>query len=233
MTSYFKVCKTQEEAKKIYKKLALENHPDKGGDVDIMKEINAQFEVAFRIFPSISDEKMDTFKREFYTQNGWEGNRYQRGLSNKDIAKRVRMYVKSKYNDCRFSITSDSSVINIKLTESPMDILVENSKLSDYLDYLNRRSPRDNNTIENFTHSLTQGGHDFVYSHDSERYMNPEVEDILKDIREFVMSYNYDFSDSQRDYFNCGFYFHLQVGKWDKSWKKVARVRKSNKLCVA
>jgi len=233
MTSYFKVCKTQEEAKKIYKKLALENHPDKGGDVDIMKEINAQFEVAFRIFPSISDEKMDTFKREFYTQNGWEGNRYQRGLSNKDIAKRVRMYVKSKYNDCRFSITSDSYCVSVSLKESPMEVLANKKVVEEYVEMQNRRYNGFGNTFENFTNHVLEGGHDFVYGHEERLFMNKEALDILTDIREFVMSYNYDDSDSQIDYFNTNFYSHLKVGKWDKSWKKVARVRKSNKLCVA
>lgn len=35
-----KSCKTIEELKKVYFKLAMANHPDKGGDLDTMKKIN-------------------------------------------------------------------------------------------------------------------------------------------------------------------------------------------------
>lgn len=42
-TRYFDQCKTLEEAKSLYRKLARENHPDMGGDLRTMQEINAQF----------------------------------------------------------------------------------------------------------------------------------------------------------------------------------------------
>lgn len=44
MNNYFSTCKTTEEAKKLYKHLMKENHPDMGGDVEIAKEINAAFD---------------------------------------------------------------------------------------------------------------------------------------------------------------------------------------------
>ena len=43
---YFNNCKSIEELKKEYKKLAFANHPDRGGDVEIMKAINAEYEKA-------------------------------------------------------------------------------------------------------------------------------------------------------------------------------------------
>ena len=44
-TSYFSNCKTLEEVKKLYKKLALEHHPDRpGGNVVIMQRINQEYE---------------------------------------------------------------------------------------------------------------------------------------------------------------------------------------------
>lgn len=42
-TKYFKNIETIEELKKAYFKAALENHPDHGGDVEIMKMINNEY----------------------------------------------------------------------------------------------------------------------------------------------------------------------------------------------
>ena len=41
---YFENCNTIEELKKEYKKLAFANHPDRGGDVEVMKAINTEYE---------------------------------------------------------------------------------------------------------------------------------------------------------------------------------------------
>jgi hypothetical protein len=40
---YFSECKTLEEARTLYKRLARENHPDIGGDLRTMQEINFQY----------------------------------------------------------------------------------------------------------------------------------------------------------------------------------------------
>ena len=40
---YFDTCNTLEEAKKLYKTLARENHPDTGGDLRTMQEINGEY----------------------------------------------------------------------------------------------------------------------------------------------------------------------------------------------
>ena len=47
---YFTNCKTIEEAKKLYRRLAMENHPDRGGDLDTMKAINAEYDDFFNTF---------------------------------------------------------------------------------------------------------------------------------------------------------------------------------------
>lgn len=45
--NFFENCRTAEEAKVLYRKLAKQYHPDNGGDPETMKEINAQFTVTF------------------------------------------------------------------------------------------------------------------------------------------------------------------------------------------
>lgn len=44
---YFNGCNSIEELKKDYRKLAMENHPDKGGDAEVMARINAEYDVMF------------------------------------------------------------------------------------------------------------------------------------------------------------------------------------------
>lgn len=41
---FFADCQSTEEAKKLYYRLAQQNHPDHGGDPETMKAINAEFE---------------------------------------------------------------------------------------------------------------------------------------------------------------------------------------------
>ncbi|HPI84885.1 MAG TPA: hypothetical protein PLR01_00820 [Bacteroidales bacterium] len=43
-TLYFRDCRTLQEVKQVYKKLALLHHPDRGGDTVTMQEINLQYE---------------------------------------------------------------------------------------------------------------------------------------------------------------------------------------------
>lgn len=47
-TQYFTDCKTVEQVKAHYRKLAMENHPDRGGDTATMQEINAQYTKALK-----------------------------------------------------------------------------------------------------------------------------------------------------------------------------------------
>lgn len=51
-----------DDIRKAYKKLAVKNHPDRGGDADKFKEINAAHEV-------LSDPE----KRKLYDKYGLEG----------------------------------------------------------------------------------------------------------------------------------------------------------------
>lgn len=52
MLKYFKDCKTIEDVKKTYRKLCFKFHPDiyKGDNGETMKEINHEYEIAFKLF---------------------------------------------------------------------------------------------------------------------------------------------------------------------------------------
>ena len=101
----------------------MQLHPDRGGSTEAMQELNSEFEIAFALaqrllFTEKGDNSTETagnYRRQFYTANGWQGERYDRSLSIKDIAKLIREYVKNAHPAYRFSITSNRYHINVAL----------------------------------------------------------------------------------------------------------------------
>ncbi len=60
MKKYFENCKTLNELKTAYRTLAKENHPDCGGSVEIMQEINRQYEMTFNTIKNDSEQEIHT-----------------------------------------------------------------------------------------------------------------------------------------------------------------------------
>lgn len=60
MLKYFKDCRTLQEAKAKFRKLAKENHPDNGGDAAIFKAITAEYERVCKVLPDIDLDKTQT-----------------------------------------------------------------------------------------------------------------------------------------------------------------------------
>ena len=56
MKMFFENCKTLDELKAEYRRLSKIYHPDLGGDLETMKQINAQYETAFDALNASSDE---------------------------------------------------------------------------------------------------------------------------------------------------------------------------------
>ncbi len=128
---YFNKVKSYKELKETYRELLKKNHPDNGGNVEVMQEINTEYDVAFRIWKNravdlTEEEKKETAqstRRHFYTQNGWSGSRYDSKLTLKEIAVIVRSYVKENYPTCKFSVrTSYASMcqeLHVEIKEFP------------------------------------------------------------------------------------------------------------------
>ena len=64
---------SQEDIKKQYKKLAMQHHPDRGGDIDKFKEVGEAYEIL-----------SDNDKRQQYDCGGFNENNMMRGNINPD-----------------------------------------------------------------------------------------------------------------------------------------------------
>ena len=249
---YFTKKMTLDEVKAAYRAAAMKLHPDRGGSTEAMQQLNTEFEVAFvmaqkfeKAEPTYTKQQPKTaesagnYRRQFYTENGWQGERYDRNLTTKDIAKLIREYVKNAYPTYRFSITSDVNSITIALTEYPVELTNSELMLKYYhTDYHQRRSYiPSKGTIE--TSSMTQSdieewiNYQVATAHCEQRFsksdtwLNPVVYAVLQDIKTFMNSYNYDNTNSMEDYFDRNFYDYVQIGKGDKPAKFVERTVRS------
>lgn len=112
---YFKKIDSFKDLKNKYRELLKANHPDNGGNVAIMSEINCEYDALFKIWkdktPDLTEEEKNETasgsRRHFYTAFGWAGDNYNINLSIVEIAKIVRNYVKNKYPTCKFSVRSE------------------------------------------------------------------------------------------------------------------------------
>lgn len=117
---YFKNVKSFEDLKAQFRALAISNHPDVGGSLEVMKEINVEYSYLFPIWKDRhekatgekTDETAESSRRHFYTQNGWEGSNYDPKLSLKEIAEIARGYVKRKVSYVSL-FNSDSLCIHV------------------------------------------------------------------------------------------------------------------------
>ena len=204
---YFKDVKSLEDLKKQFKKLAMKYHPDRPtGDVEIMKAINNEYDKLFPIWKNRdqvnSSETSYSTREEFYDRQGWRGEKYDSSLSSKDIAKKMREYVKEHYSDCKFSITSTHNTVHITLLEAS-----ENAFIDSNMDHI-QLNP---------------------YWLQEETRLTENIKKMMLDINEELDSYRRDDSDIMTDYFSCNFYRYLDVGTYSKPFKVVYREKKQTK----
>lgn len=248
MTNYFKNVKSFEDLKSQYKELLKANHPDNGGDVEIMKEINVQFDAAFKIWKDRHNtadrahqttETADSVRSKFYTDFGWEGSNHNWSRSLKEVAQIVRAYVKEKYPTYKFSVrTSYASMcqeLHVTLKESPIEIyktfeeLTEEDKhtlirRAEYNNYFDLTCWNDAELKAELDRIWEEHGNFF-------KCLNEVTAEVIEDVDNFVKSYNYSDCDGQIDYFHVDFYYFgcaRNNGKDIKVVPKTARIKKTS-----
>ena len=234
---FFNRAESLEDLKSEYRRLAMENHPDRGGNVETMQEINNEFDIAFRILEkkaphqSAKSESATEYRRHFYTEFGWAGSRYTPGIRLKDIASIIRGYVKDVYPTWKFSIRTEyysmGCSLYVSVMEGPIALFNDEGIKNWAATSMWRRNYKitGEETLENYEKNIRERivegyfqNWDWYYD-----YMTEPAKNALNDIHDLVNSYRYDDSDSRIDYFSTNFYHHLEIGKWDKPFKVVQK----------
>lgn len=155
------------------------------------------------------------------------GSRYDSKLTTKEIAAKIRAYVKEKYPDYRFSVRIGGGVmgssIHIDMKRSPIPIY----KTADELDthdvskiaqnmYDYDMIPTIYGAIFDEVRELcrkiyaqgyaTREGYSSHLDLSNFSVLNDTTQEVVNDVNAYVQSYNYDDSDPYTDYFSVNFY---------------------------
>lgn len=143
----------------------------------------------------------------FYTSNGWAGKNYDRNLKGKDIAAKVRAFVKNEFPDFKFSIRSkfgmQADTIYITVLSGPIPALCEG----------NTRSYE----------SCVSGFGDAFKGRITDKMLA-----VLDKVYSFVSSFRYSDCDGMIDYFDTNFYCWMYVGDYDRPYQITEKKERNN-----
>ncbi len=224
MAKYFKNVKSFDDLKNQFKALAKKNHPDAGGDVETMKEINCEYDALFVIWKdrynkaepqNRTEETAESTRRQFYTEFGWEGNNHDWNRSLKEIAQIVRAYVKDKYPTYKFGVrTSYASMcqeLHVELKESPVAVYKTYEELTaeDKNRLINKYMHNNFWTLNCWSEEEEKNEIMRIWTEHGNFYkcLNELTQAVIDDVDNFVNSYNYSDCDGMQDYFHVDFYY--------------------------
>lgn len=208
---FFENVGTLDELKSEFRRLAMIHHPDRGGDTETMAAINSIYEKLFPIMKAKHNqtasvkvhETADSYRREFYTENGWAGKNYNPYLSTKEITQKIREYVKRVFPDCKFSVSFSSfcggSTIRVHLMNGPYPALKNES-----------------------AHLVNP------YWIEEDAEMTEWGMAVMADVLDYINSYRMSDCDGMQEYYDVNFWFNLGVGKWDCPYEVNSKLKKLN-----
>lgn len=192
---------------KEYRRLAMLHHPDKGGDTALMQQVNTEFGKLFEVWkdkPFVSTiptgyehDFQDATAKEYteyvYNEYRWKGRNYN-GQSAPEITELVRAWLKETYPRYTFSVRRDGyNSILIRLMKADFEAFTrESGKVQGDINHYNIQA----------SDSLTD-----------------RAKEVMTNVRDFVMSYNFDESDPMTDYFHTNFYLTLGIGSYRQPYR--------------
>lgn len=225
---YFTACTTLDELKKEYRRLAMANHPDHGGDEATMKAINAEYDAVFPAFKlaynrtaeTPTTETAQSTRREFYTANGWKGSRYEPGRSLKEIAQLVRQFVKEQFPTYKFSVrTSYASTcqeLHIDLKEAPCKVYKDFDELTEEEKRAVIRKATRNNVfgLSCWNDSELKAEIEQIWDTRGNFYrvLSEQIQAAVEAVNGYAKSFNVEDCDGMIDYFHVDFYYYFGCG---------------------
>ena len=206
--TYFQNIHSLAELKKQYRALAIQHHPDKGGPTETMQQINAEFAQLYAVWKNdttvsaaasgyesdYTGATAEEYANAVYNEYRWTGSNYK-GQHAPEVVELVRQWLKKTYPRYKFSVRrSDYNSIHISLMQADFEAFTAASGVKTYAD---------------INH----------YHIDSETDLTERTREVMKNVRAFVQSYNFDDSDPMTDYFCTNFYLNLSIGTYKKPYR--------------
>ena len=175
--TYFQNIHSLADLKKEYRRLAMQNHPDKGGDTAIMQQVNSEFERLFEVWKDKTDISV--------ASTGYECD-YSGATA--------REYTEYVYNEYRWKGRRENyHSIHIRLMKADFEAFTkESGKIQGDINH---------------------------YHIASDKSLTDRAKEVMLNVRDFVMSYNFDDSDPMTDYFHTNFYLTLGIGSYRQPYK--------------
>ena len=205
--TYFQNIHSLADLKKEYRRLALEHHPDKGGDTAIMQQVTTEFGRLFEAWKEKPDIPSTSTGYEYdypgatakeytkyvYNEYRWKGRNYK-GQHAPEIVGLVRAWLKETYPGYKFSVRRENChSIHIRLMKADFEAFTKES-------------------------GKVQGDVNHHHIH-SDKSLTDRAKEVMMNICDFIMSYNFDDSDPMTDYFHTNFYLTLGIGSYNQPYK--------------
>lgn len=139
--TYFQNIHSLADLKKEYRRLALQHHPDKGGDTAIMQQVNTEFERLFEVWKDKLDVSATSTGYEYdysgatakeyteyvYNEYRWKGRNYK-GQHAPEIVELMRVWLKETYPRYKFSVRRENyNSIYVKLMSADFEAFTKES----------------------------------------------------------------------------------------------------------
>jgi hypothetical protein len=118
----------------------------------------------------------------------------------KQIAAEVRTEIKKAYPGHTFSVRVKGSQLRVSLMSAPQ---------CPYADGVVLHKQLNHNILADY---LVGGRFQKLPT------LTESAVDVLQGVTKIANLENWDKSDSMIDYFNCNYYFRLEIGQWDKDF---------------
>ena len=178
-----------------------------------------------------------------YSGYGWQGvNSKNEFKTTAEMAKAIKQELKRLFPEATFSVTTEGNAyytgVNVylmKSTKNPFEEYENILQSEGFKDHLARQvyyyygttgekaEYYEKQEKEALKRRLESGHMQVNQYHIKDDYELSEYgKNILQYVKDLLDSFNYDDSDSMTDYFNCGFYEHISIGKWDRPFELIA-----------